>query len=236
MENLLILVNIILAIVLIIVILLQRSEGGALGLGVSQDNFTSTRSVGTFLTKFTSIIAALFIMIAIGISFANRIPANEFVDQMMVGAATVTSGALIIGLAASIEVILSQAQVVDTIVNTLSALIVNLPTAAAAVIASCIQGIINLFVPSGSGQALITMPILIPLADLSNMSRQLMITAFQVGDGLTNLIVPTSGGTLAMLALGRVSYKQWLKAIIPFMIAIYILCWIALVIGHYMGY
>ena len=181
-------------------------------------------------------IAALFIMIAIGISFANRIPANEFVDQMMVGAATVTSGALIIGLAASIEVILSQAQVVDTIVNTLSALIVNLPTAAAAVIASCIQGIINLFVPSGSGQALITMPILIPLADLSNMSRQLMITAFQVGDGLTNLIVPTSGGTLAMLALGRVSYKQWLKAIIPFMIAIYILCWIALVIGHYMGY
>ena len=62
MESLLIFVNIILAITLIIVILLQRSEGGALGLGVSQDNFTSTRTVGTFLTKFTSIIAALFII------------------------------------------------------------------------------------------------------------------------------------------------------------------------------
>ena len=65
MESLLILVNIILAIILIIVILLQRSEGGALGLGVSQDNFTSARSVGTFLTKFTSIVAALFIICSI---------------------------------------------------------------------------------------------------------------------------------------------------------------------------
>ena len=72
MENLLILINIILAIILIIVVLLQRSEGGALGLGVSQDNFTSSRSVGTFLTKFTSIIAALFIICSIAIVAISR--------------------------------------------------------------------------------------------------------------------------------------------------------------------
>ena len=62
MESLLIFVNVVLAVILVIIILLQRSEGGALGLGVSQDNFTSARSVGNFLTKFTSIIAALFII------------------------------------------------------------------------------------------------------------------------------------------------------------------------------
>jgi preprotein translocase subunit SecG len=62
MENILISLNILLAIILVISILLQRSEGGALGLGVSQDNFTSARSVGSFLTKFTSIIALLFII------------------------------------------------------------------------------------------------------------------------------------------------------------------------------
>lgn len=192
---------------------------------------------GVFIHKwYINEIAALFIIIAIGVGFVNRVPANRFVDQMMEGAAAVTSGALIIGLAASIEVILSQAQVVDTIVNALSAMIAGLPTAVAAIMASCIQGVINLFVPSGSGQAMITMPILIPLADLAQMSRQLMITAFQVGDGLTNLIVPTSGGTLAMLALGRVSYKQWLKAIMPFMVAIYLVSWAALVFGHYTGY
>ena len=72
MESLLILINIILAILLIIVILLQRSEGGALGLGFSQDNFTSARTVGTFLTRFTSIIAALFIICSIAIVAISR--------------------------------------------------------------------------------------------------------------------------------------------------------------------
>ncbi len=72
MESLLVLINIILAVILIIVILLQRSEGGALGLGVSQDNFTSARSVGTFLTKFTSIVATLFIVCSIAIVAISR--------------------------------------------------------------------------------------------------------------------------------------------------------------------
>ena len=72
MENILVVINIILAFALVIVVLLQRSEGGALGLGVSQDNFTSARSVGTFLTKFTSIIAALFIICSIAIVAISR--------------------------------------------------------------------------------------------------------------------------------------------------------------------
>ena len=72
MEDLLIFVNIALAVILVIVILLQRSEGGALGLGVSQDNFTSTRSMGTFLTKFTTIVATLFIICSIAIVAISR--------------------------------------------------------------------------------------------------------------------------------------------------------------------
>ena len=81
MENLLITINIILAIILVISVLLQRSEGGALGLGVSQDNFTSTRSVGTFLTKFTSIVAALFIICSIAIVAISR---DEFRETQSV--------------------------------------------------------------------------------------------------------------------------------------------------------
>jgi preprotein translocase subunit SecG len=72
MENLLVFVNIILAVILIISILLQRSEGGALGLSVSQDNFTTARSMGTFLTKFTAIIATLFIVCSIAIVAISR--------------------------------------------------------------------------------------------------------------------------------------------------------------------
>ena len=77
MESLLIFVNIILAVILVISILLQRSEGGALGLGVSQDNFTSARTMGTFLTKFTSIIATLFIICSIAIVAISRVEIKE---------------------------------------------------------------------------------------------------------------------------------------------------------------
>ena len=81
MENILITINIILAVILVITILLQRSEGGALGLGVSQDNFTSARSVGTFLTKLTSIVAALFIICSIAIVAISR---DEFRETQSV--------------------------------------------------------------------------------------------------------------------------------------------------------
>ncbi|MDR5860882.1 YfcC family protein [Halomonas eurihalina] len=181
-------------------------------------------------------IAGIFLLLAIVIGAINGLSANGIVKQMMEGASGVTAGALVIGVAASIQVILEQAQIIDTIVNALSGLIEGIPIMFSAIMASVVQGVINLFVPSGSGQALVTMPILVPVADLVGMSRQLMITAFQVGDGLTNLIVPTSGGTLAMLALGRVSYAQWLKAIMPFMALVYLLCWGGLVVGHLTGY
>ena len=72
MENILLALNVIFAILLVIIILLQKSEGGALGLGVSQDNFTSTRSIGTFLTKFTSVIATLFIICSLAIVTISR--------------------------------------------------------------------------------------------------------------------------------------------------------------------
>ena len=81
MESLLIFVNIVLAVVLVIIILLQRSEGGALGLGVSQDNFTSARSVGTFLTKLTTVVAALFIICSIAIVAISR---DEFRETQSV--------------------------------------------------------------------------------------------------------------------------------------------------------
>ena len=84
MESILLTINIILAVLLVIVILLQRSEGGALGLGVSQDNFTSSRSAGDFLTKFTSLLAVFFIITSIALVSISRVPIKEIqsvIDQ-----------------------------------------------------------------------------------------------------------------------------------------------------------
>ncbi|MFI0473717.1 YfcC family protein [Halomonas sp. HMF6819] len=181
-------------------------------------------------------IAAMFLLMAIVIGALNGLSPNGIVARLIEGASSVTAGAMVIGLAASIQVILNEAAIIDTIVYGLSGLLSGVPAALTAILASVLQGVINLFVPSGSGQALVTMPILIPLADLVGISRQLMITAFQVGDGLTNLIIPTSGGMLAMIALGRVSYEQWLKAILPFMAMVYLLSFAGLVLGHVVGY
>ena len=181
-------------------------------------------------------ISAVFLIIAILVGIICRMNPNEFVKYMMEGASKVTAGALIIGLAASIKVVLQDGDVIYTIVHGLNQVLDFVPNQLLAVAISIIQGVINVFIPSGSGQALVTMPILIPLADLLNMSRQLMILAFQVGDGLTNIIIPTSGGTLAMLAMARLSYSEWLKIICPFMVLVYILSWAFILFAGYTGW
>ncbi len=178
-------------------------------------------------------ITAIFILISIAVATICRIGPNEYVKLMVEGASTVTRGALIIGLAASIKVVLEDGQIIYTIVHTFNLLIDYVPEALIGVTISIIQGVINIFIPSGSGQALVTMPILIPLADLVGISRQVMILAFQVGDGLTNLIIPTSGGTLAMLALARVSFSEWVKTIFPVIAMLYILSWGFLIAAQY---
>ncbi|WP_440617170.1 YfcC family protein [Cysteiniphilum sp. 6C5] len=181
-------------------------------------------------------IAAVFLIVAFIVAIINRYSPNYFIQTMIKGASTVTAGALVIGMAASIKVVLEQGHIIDTIIYHLSGSLDNIPTMLSAILMSVVQGIINLFIPGGSGQALATMPVLLPVAQLIGMSKQLMILAFQIGDGLTNLIVPTSGGTLAMLALGRVSYTSWLKVILPFMLFAYLISWLFIAIGYFIGY
>ena len=178
-------------------------------------------------------IAAVFLAIAIFVGVVCRTKGEDFVAQMMEGASSVTPGALIIGLAASIKIVLQDGMIIDTVIHSLAGTLSALPVALAAIVTTLVQGILNFFIPSGSGQAMVTMPILIPLGDLIGISRQTMVLAFQVGDGLTNLIVPTSGGTLAMLAMGNVSYSDWLKFSTPLMVALYLLSW-AFIVGAIM--
>ncbi|OYD22849.1 C4-dicarboxylate ABC transporter [Oceanimonas baumannii] len=179
-------------------------------------------------------ITAVFILMSIVIAAICRIAPDRYVAQMVEGASKVTGGALVIGLAASIKVVLEDGQIIYTIVNTLNLALDFMPESLIAVGISVIQGVINLFIPSGSGQALVTMPVLIPLADLVGITYQVMILAFQVGDGLTNMIVPTSGGTLAMLALARVGYSDWLKIILPLVALIYVLSWGFIILAQWM--
>ena len=81
-----------------------------------------------------------------------------------------------------------------------------------------------------------TMPIMIPLSDLIGMTRQTAILAFQVGDGLTNMVVPTSGGTLAMLAIARVPYDRWVRFFFPLLVKVFLLSWLILAFAVAIGW
>lgn len=176
-------------------------------------------------------IAGIFLLITILCGIFIGMKGKQIVDHFVNGAASVVGGALLIGFARAIQVLLEQGEIGDTIINALAASISDLPLLLSTVLMSVVHGLINIFIPSGSGQAMATMPIMIPLSDLIGMTRQTAILAFQIGDGFTNMISPTSGGTLAMLALAGVSYDRWVRFFFPMLLKAYLVSWIFLAIA-----
>ncbi|HET8790222.1 MAG TPA: TIGR00366 family protein [Modicisalibacter sp.] len=181
-------------------------------------------------------IAGIFLAIAIVAGLLAGMKADAMVEHLVKGAAAVTGGALLIGVARAIQVLLEQGQIGDTIISSLAEPMAAFPVMLSSILMTLVHGVINVFIPSGSGQAMATMPIMIPLSDLIGMARQTAILAFQVGDGFTNLISPTSGGTLAMLALAGVPYERWVRYVIPLIAKCFLVSWVFLAIAVMIGW
>ena len=122
---------------------------------------------------------------------------------------------MICGLARAVAVMLEQGQVMDTLVFGLGNLVGSFPETLAAVGMFISQVCFNFVIPSGSGQALVTMPIMAPLSDLIGVTRQTAVLAYQLGDGLSNILYPTSGYFMATLALGGVTWDRWVRFFLP---------------------
>jgi uncharacterized ion transporter superfamily protein YfcC len=127
-----------------------------------------------------------------------------------------TLAALLIGFARAIYVVLEDGRIVDTIVHAMVTPLEGLPAMASAVGMVGAHIAIHFPVPSLSGQAVLTMPVLVPLSDLLGLSRQVTVLAFQYGAGLTDMIIPTSGALLAILATAKVRYEDWVRWVLPF--------------------
>ncbi len=147
-----------------------------------------------------------------------------------------TATALLIGFARTIEVVLSDARVIDTVIHGLATPLGALPAHAAAVGMLVVQTICNLFIPSGSGQAYVTMPIMAPVADLTGVTRQAAVLAYQFGDGFTNMLVPTNALLMGMLALARIPYQRWVAFVVPLLVKLYLVAALALVAAVELGY
>ncbi|ARK31839.1 YfcC family protein [Halalkalibacter krulwichiae] len=174
---------------------------------------------------FMSIVLGLLC----GLSPSNIAEAfNDGIKKMVVAA-------IVIGLSRSISVVLQDGNILDTVIYVVSGVLSGMPTELTAIGMMVVQGGINFFVGSGSGQAMITMPVMNGLSDLLGVSRQTAVLAFQFGDGFTNLIYPVSL-VMAMLALAQVSFTKWLRFITPLLVIWGVICATALVIAQVIGW
>lgn len=181
-------------------------------------------------------INALFLIAAIVSALIGKMSMKDVCNHMVDGAKGVIAAALVCGLSRGIMVILEAGTIIDVIIHGLSKVVSMLPGSIAVIGIFLIQLLFNFLVNSGSGQFLITMPILAPLGTLVGINSQTMILASQMGDGFTNMLFPTSGVLMACLAFAKVPYQKWVKFIAKYMIIVTVLGCISLVIAQMINY
>ena len=182
-------------------------------------------------------LAAIFLAIGVVGGLIGGLRPSEICDHFEKGCVNMLFPCLMVGLANSVIVLLNDAAIMDPIIHSLAGLLDNLSPTIAAWGMFIVQDVFNLLVPSGSGQAAITMPIMAPLADMLGLTRQTAVLAFQLGDAFTNVMSPASPEILAALAMcGGVSIKKWLKFLAPLFIFWWIVAFAFLAIAVATGY
>ncbi|MCF0163662.1 MAG: YfcC family protein [Bacteroidales bacterium] len=162
---------------------------------------------GWYITE----ISALFLAMGIAAGMAMGAGANNIAKEFIAGAKDILTAALIVGLAGGIIVVLQDGKILDTILYALAGTMEGTSRGVTANIMYAIQTTINIFIPSGSAKAALTMPIMAPFSDLVGLSRQTTVLAFQFGDGFTNMITPTSAVLMGALGIARIPYEVWVK-------------------------
>jgi uncharacterized ion transporter superfamily protein YfcC len=182
---------------------------------------------------YLSELSALFIIWMILTGILNKMNSRQIADAFVESTSASIYGILLIGLSRSIQVIMTQANVIDTAVLYLSGLIQNLPHSVSAVGMLIVQNLVNFFIPSGSGQAVVMMPIMAPLSDLIGVSREIAVTAYQFGDGFSNMFWPTA--VAVECGIMGVGMDKWYKFITPLFGMMFVLQAILIVVGVAIG-
>jgi uncharacterized ion transporter superfamily protein YfcC len=168
-------------------------------------------------------LAGLFLAMGLAAGIAAGHGPNKLAKSFVTGCKDIVSAALIVGFAGGIIIILEQGRIMDTLLYGLAAVTSQLPAVLAAHTQYIIQMALNFFIPSGSTKAALTMPLMAPLADLSGITRQTAVLAYQFGDGFTNMIIPTSGVTVGTLAMARIPYEKWFRWNLPVQIMFFVM-------------
>lgn len=178
----------------------------------------------------------VFIAIGILCGLVGRLLPSRIAQEFVNGAKSLAFGALVIGIARGILVVLQNGQILDTMVYSFGNVLLKLPTPLVPLGMYITHIILNVFIPSGSGQAAATMPLFIPMADITGITRQVAVLAFQLGDGITNSINPTSSNMNAYLSISKINYAQWVRFAGPILLTWIGVGGVFIVVANMIGY
>jgi uncharacterized ion transporter superfamily protein YfcC len=181
-------------------------------------------------------MAGGFFLMGIVAVIAARLPLDEAAKAFVKGMEEMVVAALVVGFARGIAVVLSDGQIIDSVVHGAAMVLQTVPKYIAVVGMLFYESTLNLLIPSGSGQAAVSMPLMAPLSDILGITRQTAVFAFTCGDGLSNMVIPTSGILMAMLGLARIPYGRWLRFMIPLFFQLLLLAIVFLMIAVFINY
>jgi uncharacterized ion transporter superfamily protein YfcC len=181
-------------------------------------------SYGWQLDWYFPELAALFIVMALVVGLIGGLGEKGISSMVVRGAADFIGVGLIIVLARGVTVIMNNGQIADTILNSMESIVENTSSGVFGAVMFLVNIPLAFLVPSTSGHAALAMPILAPLADFADVSRAMVVTAYQSASGIVNLITPTSAVVMGGLALAKVRYDQYLRFIWPLLVILLVLC------------
>lgn len=201
---------------------------GTFGLDLMQ--WLNWENSGWYITE----IAAWFLGLGFVCGILAKMKMQDFSDTFFNGVRSMAEIAMLLCFAQAIVIIANNGHILDTLLNTMSGVIKYLHPIFASWTAMMLQTVIDFFIPSGSSKAVLTMPILAPLADLIGITRQTMVLAFQLGGSWMNMVIPTDPVTIAAIGFARIAYPKWLKLTLPLLITLYILSFLFLIPPYFM--
>lgn len=187
---------------------------------------------GWYITE----ISTTFLITGLAAGFAGGMGPSKVSEHFVTGAKGVVFGALVVGIARAILITMQSGMILDTMVHGLSQIVGRLPSSITAVGMFIVQSFLNFLIPSGSGQAAATMPIMVPLADVTGVQRQVAVLAFQLGDGFSNAIIPYTASCMGSLSVANVPWERWAKWFVKLLGIWYAIGFVLVIIAQAIGY
>lgn len=202
--------------------------GFMLALGIAVWGIASR---GWYLTE----LGAAFLILGVFTAVIGKIGPSMASEKFVEGAKDLAETALLVGVARGIALVMEDGQILHTIVNALSVPLSTVGPEVAGVGMMIMQTILNLFIPSGSGQAFVTMPLMAPLGDLVGVPRQVAVLAFLFGDGFANMIVPTNAVLMGILGMAGIPYDRWFRFCFPLLLKLLAAGAVVIVLSVFLG-